>query len=70
LSAAAARPRRHPAGRGSVVHRRGARPPAGRVPGAVLQQGPASHPIAPSEFPKGPSAAPRSSAGALPHGVA
>ena len=69
LSAGARGPRRHPARAGqSSSLTGGARPPTG---GSLERaaQGPAGHPIAPTEFPKGPSTAPRSSAGALPQGV-
>jgi hypothetical protein len=67
LNAAAgapATPRR--AGQSSTLT--GAEAPAARVLERCYT-GPGGHPIAPTEFPKGPSTAPRSGAGAPPQGV-
>jgi hypothetical protein len=69
LNARASRPQRHPRERAEQFTDGGPKPPATRVPGAMLQQGPGGHPIAPTEFPKRPSTTPGASAGALLPGV-
>lgn len=65
---AADAPRRHPARAGQSSTLRGGEAPDRRSP-ERCSQGLRGHPIAPTEFPKGPSTAPRSSAGALPQGA-
>ena len=70
LNAGGAQAAATPRGAGQSSSLRGARGPrpAG-YPGAMLHRALPGHPIAPTEFPKGPSTAPRSSAGAPSQGV-
>ncbi len=53
LNARASRPQRHPRERAEQFTDGGPKPPATRVPGAMLQQGPAAIRLPPLSFPRG-----------------